>query len=225
MHGRRAFAAAAAAGLLVSLFAPWYRMTVVARGVTGLRTLTLTQSGWQAFSATELLIVVVAAVALVVLIGMPRAELEAAAPDRMRLSGVVVAVLGAIASVIVLGRLATAPGMTKHALDETMIAIRWGIFLALTCSVALTAAGLRLIRSQRQPARRRTERARPSAAHTDGRTPSAVAPSRRSDRPTRRPDRPTRRPDRPTRRPDRPTRRPEQPLWDEPGSGWVDLPD
>ena len=38
MHGRRALAAVAAAGLLVSLFAPWYRDSVVAHGLHGLRT-------------------------------------------------------------------------------------------------------------------------------------------------------------------------------------------
>src|ERR1700721_2046905 len=97
MHGRRALAAAGAAGLLVSLFAPWYRETVVAPGVHGLRTLTLTRSGWQAFSATELLIVIVAALTLLVLVGMRSDEQQPSTPDRPRLSGVVVAALGAIA--------------------------------------------------------------------------------------------------------------------------------
>ena len=199
MHGRRpaSFAAAAAAGLLVSLFAPWYRETVVAPGVTGLRTLTLTRSGWQAFSATELLVLVVAVLTLLVVIAMPSDNPEAGAPDRRRLSGVVVAVLGAIAFVVVLARLTTAPGTTKHALDETMVAIRWGIFLALACCAALTAAGLRLIRAPRSPiadtrrepsAAPRRERARrpkrvPRAPRTDRarpvapRPPKAAAPS------------------------------------------------
>src|ERR1700728_638163 len=110
MHGRRLFAAAAAAGLLVSLFAPWYRETVVARGVSGLRTLTMTRSGWQAFSATELLILVVAGLSLLIVIGMPRDDPGSRAPGRPRLSGVGVAALGAIAFVVVLVRLTTAPG-------------------------------------------------------------------------------------------------------------------
>ena len=78
MHGRRAFAATAAAGLLVSLFAPWYRETVVAPGLTGLRTLTLTRSGWQAFSATELLILVVGVLTLLITIGV-RSDVPGAA--------------------------------------------------------------------------------------------------------------------------------------------------
>ena len=168
MHGRhvrRAFAAAAAAGLLVSLFAPWYRETVVAPGVTGLRTLTFTRSGWQAFSATELLVLVVAVLTLLVVIAMPSADPEAGAPDRRRLAGVFVTVLGAIALVVVLARLTTAPGTTKHALSETMVAIRWGIFLALACCAALTAAGLRLIRA-RQPTADTPRAERAAAART-----------------------------------------------------------
>jgi hypothetical protein len=226
--GRRAFAAAAAAGLLASLFAPWYRWTVVAPGVTGLRTLTLTRSGWQAFSVTELLVLVVSVLTLLVVIAMPSADPEAGAPDRRRQAGMFVTVLGAIALVVVLARLTTAPGTTKHALSETMVAIRWGIFLALACCAALTAAGLRLIRA-RQPttdtpraelvprperARRtkrvprapRTDRPRPAAAPTGAQAPSAAPKSRRPDR-------------------TRPTRHTDRPLWDEQSSGWLDLPD
>jgi len=252
MHGRRVLAAAAAAGLLVSLFAPWYRETVVASGITGLRTLTLTRSGWQAFSTTELLIVVVAILTLLVVIGMPSDVPEDGAPNRLRRSGAVVAALGAIAFAVLLARLTTAPGTTRHALDETMVAIRWGILLALACSAALTAAGLRLIRAQRQPARPpRAQRqpARPPRAEREPRPERlrrarAVRPGRAvgPDRAVR-PDR-TPRPDRarpsaartdggtppavvPNRRPDRtrPTRRPDRPVWDEQATGWLDLPD
>jgi hypothetical protein len=233
MHGRhvrRAFAAAAAAGLLVSLFAPWYRETVVAPGVTGLRTLSFTRSGWQAFSATELLVLVLAVLTLLVVIAMPSADPEAGAPDRRRQAGVLVTVLGAIALVVVLARLTTAPGTTKHALSETMVAIRWGIFLALACCAALTTAGLRLIRARqptadtpraervpqperarrpkrvpRAPRAPRTERARPAAAPTETRAPSTAPQSRRPDR-------------------TRPTRHTDRPLWDE-QAGWLDLPD
>ena len=101
---------------------------------------------------------------------MPKDEPADGAPDRLRLSGAIVAALGAIAFVVVLARLTTAPGTTKHALDETMVAIRWGIFLALACSAALTVAGLRLLRAPRELARTpRAERAprRERASRTD----------------------------------------------------------
>ncbi len=86
MHGRRVLAAAAAAGLLISLFAPWYRETVVAPGVTGLRTLTLTRSGWQAFSGTELLILIVALLTVLIVIGMRADDPTDEMPDHLRLS-------------------------------------------------------------------------------------------------------------------------------------------
>jgi hypothetical protein len=240
MHGRRALAAAAAVGLLVSLFAPWYRWTVVAPGVHGLRTLTLTRSGWQAFSATELLVVVAAVLALVIAAGMPSDVPENGAPERLRWPGVAIAVLGAIAFVVVLARLTTAPGTTKHALDETMVAIRWGIFLALACSAALTVAGLRLIRSPKLTATR-TERAdraarrtrrerlpRPPREPRTARTPRQERASRpdRARSAAARTDEIVPSPGAPERRPERArsTRRADRPLWDE-QPGWFDLPD
>jgi MFS family permease len=219
MHGRRAFAAAAAAGLLVSLFAPWYRETVVAPGIHGLRTLTLTRSGWQAFSATELVVLAVAVLSLLVVIAMPRIDREDGAPDRRRLSGIVVAVLGTVAVVIVLARLTTAPGTSKHALAETMVAIRWGIFLALACSAALATAGLRLIRAPQpatQPAERsgRAERQTERASRRERGPRSAREPgSGQTPRQDRAP------------RPERTRPAADRPLWDEPTTGWLDLPD
>jgi hypothetical protein len=245
-HGRRAFAAAAAAGLLVSLFAPWYRWTVVAPGVTGLRTLTLTRSGWQAFSATELVILVAGALALLVVIVMPRNDPEDGAFDWRRLSGMVVAILGAIAFVVVLVRLTTAPGTTKHALDETMVAIRWGIFLGLVCSAALTAAGLQLIRAPQRtvaraeragrPARgsRRERLPRPARAPRPGRTPRQERTARTDRaRPASSPSAsaaaedtaPSPAAPKPRTERTRPARRPDRPFWDEQATGWVDLPD
>ena len=241
MHGRRAFAAAAAAGLLVSLFAPWYRWTVVAPGIHGLRTLTLTRSGWQAFSATELVVLVVAVLALIVAIAMPAGDQQAAGSNRRRALGLIVALLGAVAFVVVLVRLTTAPGTTRHALAETMVAIRFGIFLALACSAALTAAGLRLIRAPQPaavPAERPGATARASRRQRVPRSTRELRPGRqlRQDRAPG-PDR-TRpaatqtedmapSPTTPERRPERtrPSRRTDRPFWDEQATGWVDLPE
>jgi hypothetical protein len=134
-----------------------------------------------------------------------------------------------------------------------MVAIRWGIFLALACSATLTVAGLRLIRTPREVARApRAERAprrervrRVDRAARQERAPRRVPrPDRapRSDRATRpdralQPDRPRPSPARtdgsepsaapPSRRADRtrPSRRVDRPLWDEQATGWLDLPD
>jgi len=231
-HGRRTLAAAAAAGLLVSLFAPWYRETVVTRGLTGLRMLTLTRSGWQAFSFTELVIAAAAVLALLVMIGMRRDAAQVGTPGGVRLSGIVVAALGAVAFVVVLTRLATASGTSRHALDDLVVATRWGIFLALACSAALVVTGLRLIRvpktaterPHRRPARQRRSasvggespsrqrgsdrprRGRSTAPRPDGRVPSRAPAARRSEQ-----TRPPRRADG-SRRDDQPT-------------SWLDLPD
>jgi hypothetical protein len=203
-----------------------------------LRTLTLTRSGWQAFSATELVILVAGALALLVVIVMPRNDPEDGAFDWRRLSGMVVAILGAIAFVVVLVRLTTAPGTTKHALDETMVAIRWGIFLGLVCSAALTAAGLQLIRAPQRTVERAEKTARASRRERVSRSPSRPRPSRtarqeRAPRPER--ARPASTPaddaipspataERRTER-TRPARRADRPFWDEQATGWVDLPD
>jgi hypothetical protein len=249
MHGRRALAAAAGAALLISLFAPWYRETIVARGLTGLRTMTVTRSGWEAFSFTEALVLVVAVLALVVVTAVPVAAAPAGRP-RLRLSGVLVAVLGTIAFVVVLARLSTAPGTTRDTLSATMVAIRWGIFLALGSSALLAVSGLRLIRAPRSgeepapsPARRGDRAGWPASPPTRSqrpagrgdRAPGAARPDRapRSSRPDRAPRTPrsdraprTSRAERPSRpeRP-RPTRHADRPRWEEEPTGWLDLPD
>jgi len=242
-HGRRTLAAAAAAGLLVSLFSPWYRETVVTRGLTGLRMLTLTRSGWQAFSFTELVVGVAAVLTLLVVIGMRRDAAEDGTSGGLRLSGIVIAALGAIAFVVVLVRLSTAPGTSRHALDDTVVAIRWGIFLAVACSAALVVTGLRLIRvprtaTERSHRRSGRERRRAGAGTgsewpTRGADPESSRRQRGSDRPRRgRPSAPrtdgrvpsqapaARRPER-----TRPSRRSDGSRRDDQPTSWLDLPD
>ena len=248
MHGRRALAAAAAAGLLISLFAPWYRESIVARGLTGLRTMSLTRSGWDAFSFTEGFVLVVAIVALVLVAAVPLARADEDR-GRLRLAGTVIAALGAIAFVVVLVRLSSAPGTTRHAFAATMVAVRWGIFLALGSSALLAVAGLRLIRVPGPDAAvsaRRSRAARPGRPDRPsrpGRTDRAARPARsdrgqrtarapRSDRvPRPRPSgarseggapapTPARRAERP-----RPSRHADRPRWEDQATGWLDLPD
>jgi len=242
-HGRRTLAAAAAAGLLVSLFAPWYRETVVTRGLTGLRMLTLTRSGWQAFSFTELVIAAAAVLALLVMIGMRRDAAQVGTPGGVRLSGIVVAALGAVAFVVVLTRLATASGTSRHALDDLVVATRWGIFLALACSAALVVTGLRLIRvpkpATERPHRRPARQRRSAGASAGGEWPTRGAdpesPSRQrgSDRPRRgrstapRPDGrvPSRAPAARRSEQPRPPRRADGSRRDDQPTSWLDLPD
>jgi hypothetical protein len=237
MHGRRALAAAAAAGLLVSLFAPWYRESIAARGLAGLETMTLTRSGWDAFSFTEGLVLVVAVVALALVAAVPGA---AGHEDRgrLRLSGAIVAALGAFAFVVVLVRLSSAPGTTRDALVDTIVSLRWGIFLALGSSALLAISGLRLIRAPRSGEERAPDPApRGDPAAWPTRRPARSGrPATRADRAPRnaRSNRPPRaeRPDRSPRveRPSRterarPARGAERPRSEEEPTGWLDLPD
>lgn len=226
MHGRRALAAAAAAGLLISLFAPWYRDSVVARGLTGLETMTLTRTGWDAFSFTEGLVLIVAVISLVVVAAVPISAADEG-DSRRRLAGALVAALGTFAFVVVLVRLTTAPGTTRHALDATMVSVRWGMFLALGCGALLAVAGMRLIRVQAPDTVGSTRGTRPS------RSPRGSRPSRpsRPDRPPRpgRTDRAARpaRPDRVPRhgRAPRSERVADRALWEDQATGWLDLGD
>ena len=64
----RRLAAAAALAVILSLFAPWFHDTVVARGVTGLRTLQQGSSGWQALPAAAVVAVLVALAVLGLLV-------------------------------------------------------------------------------------------------------------------------------------------------------------
>jgi hypothetical protein len=233
MHGRRALAAAAAAALLISPFAPWYRETIVARGLTGLRTMSVAQSGWQAFGFTGAVVLIVAVVALVLMAAVPVTAERAG--QGVRLSGALVTVLGAIAFVVVLARLATAAGTTHHALAVTTVSTRWGIYLALGASALLTVASVRLLRAPQPdrppdpgPAARRDPAARPN------RTPRATGPPRS----TRRPDRAANRTKRATRSDpeaspaavrraerQRPARRSDRPRWEDGSTSWLDAPD
>lgn len=176
MHGRRALAAAAAVGLVVSLFAPWYREAIVARGLGGLRTMTVSSSGWDAFSSTEAFLLIVAVLTLAIVLGVPAGRQHGHGP--LRIGGALVALLGAAACVVLFVRLSTAPGTTRHPLEATMITVRWGVYLALACAAVVTAAGVGLVRV-RQPA---------TAAVRSARKPrsGAATPRRRIDTPPRR---------------------------------------
>jgi hypothetical protein len=226
MHGRRALVAAAAAGLLMSLFAPWYRDSVVARGLTGLKTMTLTRSGWDAFSFTEGLVLVVAVVALVLMAAIPLSAADEGG-SRRRWLGALVASLGALAFVVVLIQLATAPGTTRHALDATVVSVRWGLFLALGCGALLAVAGVRLIHVQAPDAVGSARRTRPSRSPRRSRPSDPDRPPRpgRVDRAARpaRPDRVPRHGRTP--RSDRVAPRADRTLWEEQATGWLDLGD
>ncbi len=212
--------------MLISLFAPWYRESVVARGVSGLETMTLTRTGWSAFGFTEAVVLIVALVALIVL-----AAAGADRAARARACATIVTALGAIAFVVVLARLITA-GTTSHgALSATMTSLRWGIFLALGTSALLSVGGLRLLAGARVPS------APPAAGRVSA---NAAATRRRAPRSRARPATPRGGPSAMPRRPVRPEPAPvpssapqstserprgERARWDDQAGSWLDFPE
>jgi hypothetical protein len=167
----RRLAAFASIGLFVTLFLPWYQETVIARGVTNLRSLSASLTGWGAFSFVEAAVLLVAAGVLLLL--FVRAEGEAFhVPGG---DGTVITVAGAWACVLIIWRMFDKEGTTGHGLYSTSSGIEWGIFVALAVAGLLTYAGTR-IRLAHEPEpplpgerpRRQPRRGRRGSRRADG---------------------------------------------------------
>jgi hypothetical protein len=140
LSSERRLAAVAAVGLFATLFLPWYQVTVIARGVTSLRSLSDSLTGWGAFSFVEAAVLLVAAGVLLLL--FVRAEGEAFhVPGG---DGSVVTAAGAWACVLIIWRMFDKQGTTGHGLYTTSSGIEWGIFVALAIAGLLTYAGTRI---------------------------------------------------------------------------------
>ena len=140
LSSERRLAAFAALGLFVTLFLPWYQETVIARGVTSLRSLSDSLTGWGAFSFVEAAVLLVAAGVLLLL--FVRAEGEAFhVPGG---DGTVITAAGAWACVLIIWRMFDKEGTTGHGLYSTSSGIEWGIFVALAVAGLLTYAGTRI---------------------------------------------------------------------------------
>jgi hypothetical protein len=136
----RRLAGFAAIGLFLTLFLPWYQETVIARGVTSLRSLSQSLTGWGAFSFVEAAVLLVAAGVLLLL--FVRAEGEAFhVPGG---DGTVITAAGAWACVLIIWRMFDKQGTTGHGLYSTSAGIEWGIFVALAVAGLLTYAGTRI---------------------------------------------------------------------------------
>jgi hypothetical protein len=172
-HERR-LAALAAVALFVTLFLPWYQETVIASGVTSLRSVSVSLTGWGAFSFVEAAVLLVAAGVLTLL--FVRAEGQAFhVPGG---DGGVIMAAGLWTCVLIIWRMFDKEGTTGHGQYADAAGIEWGIFVALGVAGLLTYAGSR-IRSAREPepplpgeagqadeADRRPERPRPRSAAT-----------------------------------------------------------
>jgi hypothetical protein len=130
----------ACAGLFLSLFLPWYQVTVIARGVSSLHQLSTTFTGWGAFSFVEAAVLLVAVGVLVLL--FLRADGRAFhVPGG---DGGVVTAAGGWTCVLLIWRMFDKQGTTGYAQYATTSGIEWGIFVALIIAGGLAYAGTRI---------------------------------------------------------------------------------
>jgi hypothetical protein len=171
LPSERRLAAFAAIGLFVTLFLPWYQETVIARGVTNLRSLSDSLTGWGAFSFVEAAVLLVAGGVLVLL--FVRAEGEAFhVPGG---DGGVITAAGAWTCVLIVWRMFDKEGTTGHGLYTTTSGIEWGIFVALAVAGVLTYAGsrIRLAHEPEPPLPGEPRRGKRLRGHRAGRGPEA----------------------------------------------------
>ena len=133
----RRLAAMASVGLFLSLFLPWYQETVFANGVTSLRSVSSSLTGWGAFSFVEAAVLLVAAAVLILL--FVRAEGQAFhVPGG---DGGVITAAGFWTCVLIIWRIFDKEGTSRHGQIAYTSGIEWGIFVALGIAAVLTYAG------------------------------------------------------------------------------------
>jgi hypothetical protein len=136
----RQLAAFAAAGLFLTLFLPWYQETVIASGVTSLRSVSASLTGWAAFSFVEAAVLLVAAGVVTLL--FVRADGQAFhVPGG---DGGVITAAGVWTCLLIVWRMFDKEGTTGHGQYATASGIEWGIFIALGVAGLLAYAGTRI---------------------------------------------------------------------------------
>lgn len=142
----RRLAAVASLALFVTLFLPWYQETVIAGGITSLRSASVSLTGWGAFSFVEAAVLLVAAGVLTLL--FIRAEGQAFhVPGG---DGGVITAAGLWTCALIIWRMFDKEGTTGHGQYATTTGIEWGIFVALAVAGLLAYSGSR-IRSAHEP--------------------------------------------------------------------------
>jgi carbon starvation protein CstA len=124
-------AAAGGVALLVVLFLDWY----AAGGAGGI---SVGLSAWQAFGVTDVLLALVALVAIALAV-ITAARRSPALPVAL---SVITASLGILATLLVLYRLLNQPGPNEF------VAAELGVYLGLLCALAIAAGGWRSMRDE-----------------------------------------------------------------------------
>ncbi len=140
-------AAYASIGLFVTLFLPWYQVTLIAPEKTALlQSASASITGWGAFSFVEAAVLVVAAGVLILL--FQRAEGRAFhLPGG---DGGVIMAAGLWTCLLIVWRIFDKQGATTKGPSATTSGIEWGIFVALAAAAFLAYAGSR-IRAAHRP--------------------------------------------------------------------------
>jgi hypothetical protein len=186
-------AAYASIALFVTLFLPWYQVTLIATAKTAkLQSASATITGWGAFSFVEAAVLLVAAGVLVLL--FQRAEGRAFhLPGG---DGGVITAAGVWTCLLIVWRIFDKQGATTNGPSATTSGIEWGIFIALAAAAFLAYSGSRIRAAHRPEPPLPGERTAPAgsnaAATTAGYEPGSSrartsAPSRsRTPAPPRR---------------------------------------
>jgi hypothetical protein len=215
-------AAFASLALFLTLFLPWYQVTLIAPAKTAtLQSVSATITGWGAFSFVEAAVLLVAAGVVTLL--FQRAEGRAFhLPGG---DGGVITAAGLWTCLLIVWRIFDKQGATTNGPSATTSGVEWGIFIALAAGAFLAYSGSRIRAAHLPEPPLPGENGAPagsSAAATVVRPPRGEAPAR--ERPRRRarppmpvPADPPARAERPTRSdPPAPAERPtrsDPPLW------------
>jgi hypothetical protein len=128
-------AAAGAVALFVSLFTSWYAATVSAEGFE----LSVTRNAWVWFDVLDIVLVLIAALGLA-LAGLQATQRTPTLPVG---AGVLTAVFGAIAVLLVAYRMINQPGPNEF------VEVRGGAWLGLLAAIAIAVGGWESIRNER----------------------------------------------------------------------------
>jgi len=137
----------ASVALFLTLFLPWYQVTLIAPAKTAkLQSASASITGWGAFSFVEAAVLIVAAAVLVLL--FQRAEGRAFhLPGG---DGGVITAAGLWTCLLIVWRIFDKQGATTNGPAATTSGIEWGIFIALAAAAFLAYSGSR-IRAAHRP--------------------------------------------------------------------------
>jgi len=171
-------AALAALALFLTLFLPWYQVTLIAPSKAAkLESASATITGWGAFSFVEAAVLLIAAGVLTLL--FQRAEGRAFhLPGG---DGGVITAAGLWTCVLIVWRVFDKQGAATHGPSATSSGVEWGIFIALAAAAFLAYSGSRIRAAHRpEPPLPGEERA---PAGSSAAAPTQPASSRRESTP------------------------------------------